>query len=231
MLYLYTSSAYEVAEFDSFMWRFVLDTTWYDNVCLSVGFPFTPVSLSNKTDRHVHNNWNIISSEIHVYIKRKLKCTSFLVSLLYVVHFDSPTLVCICNVPITIYIFVLFRNYPYTTGANISDKSYTNIFIKEQKTYHSHCDKSHNILSQKQMCLYWVKFQDVVHCSKLSGSALTRSIRGTREQNIEFRTKPIMSFMCWATISLLLRQYCLSSMEHGSLLNYNWFWSKALYIM
>jgi hypothetical protein len=173
--------------------------------CVCLWFSdYTLVSLNNKTDRYVHNNWNIVSSEIHVYIKWKLNCTSFLVSLLYVVHFDSPTFVCNFNVPITIYIFLLFTNYPFTTGSNISDKSDTNIFIKEQKTYHSHCDKSHNILSQKQMCLYWVKFQDAVHYSKWYGNALTRSIRGTREQNIEFRTKPIMSFMCWATISLLL---------------------------
>ena len=86
--------------------------------CVCLWFSdFTPVSLNNKTDRHVHNNWNSVSSEIHVYIKRKLKCTSFLLSLLYVVQFDSPTFVCNFNVPITIYIFCFIQKLSLYNGA------------------------------------------------------------------------------------------------------------------
>jgi hypothetical protein len=45
-------------------------------------------------------------------------------------------------------------------------KSFTNIFTKEQKTYQSHCDKSHSILSQKQMCHSSLK-QNYIQCITL----------------------------------------------------------------
>jgi hypothetical protein len=37
---------------------------------------------------------------------------------------------------------------------------------KEQKTHQSHCDKSHNILSQKQMCHSSLK-QNYIQCITL----------------------------------------------------------------
>jgi hypothetical protein len=100
-------------------------------------------------------------------------------------------------------LFFLFRNYLFTTGANISDKSYTNISIKEQKNisvivikviayYHSN------------KCVYigWNFKMRYITQNYMETHLLVLFVGP--EQNIEFRTKPIMSFMCWATYQLLL---------------------------
>ena len=80
-----------------------------------------------------------------------------------------------------IYIYLLFRNYPFTTVANISGtislininkqlyqnehKSYINIKYKafssknRKKTYQSHCDKSHNIIITETIVSFFIKIK------------------------------------------------------------------------
>ena len=63
----YAISAYHhwICEFESRSWRGILDTTLCNQVCqcLVVGWWFSPVSSTNKTDCH-YINWNIVESGV-----------------------------------------------------------------------------------------------------------------------------------------------------------------------
>jgi hypothetical protein len=126
--------------------------------CVCLWFSdYTLVSLNNKTDRYVHNNWNIVSSEIHVYIKWKLNCTSFLVSLLYVVHFDSPTFVCIFNVSITIF---FIQKLPLHNGGK-----HQRSWNFTQYRHICYCDNMLWLLSQWLICFFvlWWKCSCMIY--------------------------------------------------------------------